>query len=202
MRLFMITIVTAFAAVIATPGAAYAHCDTYDGPVVKAGEKALQNASLEPALIWVQPEAEAELRAAFAQALEVRKLGKDARALADRFFLETLVRLHRAGEGEAFTGIQPKGTDIGPVVPAADAAIKSGSSRGVTKMITDAATKGVHHRFERVLATRKFKPNDIAAGRKFVDAYVDFTHYVERVYNDAAGSAHGHAAEAAGHAAH
>lgn len=202
MRPVMISIVTAFVALVAMTAPVYAHCDTYDGPVVKAGQRALQTANLDNALIWVKPEAEAELRAAFAQALEVRKLGNDARELADRYFLETFVRLHRAGEGEAFTGIKPKGTDLGPVIPAADAAIKSGSPRAVTKLITDAATKGVHHRFERVYAARKFKPNDIAAGRKYVDAYVTFTHYVERVYNDAAGSAHGHAAEAAGHAAH
>lgn len=191
MRALLITfLVGAFVVAAQTPAAA--HCDTYDGPVVKAGEKSLDTGELDFALIWVKPAAEAELRAAFKQALAVRKLGVEARGLADRYFLETLVRLHRAGEGEPFTGIKPKGTDLGPVIPLADAAIKSGSPRALTKVITEATNEGLHHRFSRVLAKRNFKPKDIAAGREYVDAYVLFTHYVEGLYNVAAAAAHGH----------
>jgi hypothetical protein len=30
------------------------------------------------------------------------------------------IRLHRAGEGAAFTGLKPSGGDVGPAIPAAD----------------------------------------------------------------------------------
>jgi hypothetical protein len=171
---------------------ASAHCDTYDGPVVKAGQQALETDNLDLALIWIKPEAETELRAAFKQAQAVRSLGKDARELADRFFLETLVRLHRAGEGIGFTGIKPKGTDVGVAIPAADAALASGSMRTLSKLITDAAQAGLQKRIDRVRATRKFKPHDVARGREYVEAYVMFTHYVEGVYERATAATNAH----------
>ena len=179
---------------------AYAHCDTMDGPVVQAGMKALDTSDVDAALIWIQPKDEAELRAAFEQARKVRKQGPDARALADRYFLETLVRLHRAGEGEPYTGIKPAGEKVAPSVAAADAAIVSGSARAVTSMILDSATAGIKERLDRVVATRKFKPHDVRAGREHVAAYVSFVHYVEALHAIAAGE-HGEA-EAAPAPAH
>ena len=171
------------------PSAASAHCDTYDGPVVKAGQKALETNDLDYALIWIKPAAEPELRATFKQAQKVRGLGKDARELADRHFLETLVRLHRAGEGEPYTGIEPKGTDLGPVIPVADAAVASGSARALTTLLTDAVAEGVRHRLERVVATQKFKLHDVERGREYVEAYVAFMHYAEQLH-DAAAATH------------
>jgi hypothetical protein len=173
---------------------AFAHCDTYDGPVVKAGQKSLATGDLDAALIWIKPAQELELRAAFKQAITVRALGSDARELADRYFLETLVRLHRAGEGMPFTGIKPKGTDIGVAIPAADASIASGSPRALTKLVTDAAQGGIQERLARVRARRTFKPHDVAAGREYVEAYVAFTHYVEELYATASGHESEHAA--------
>ena len=104
---------------------AYAHCDGMDGPVVAAGQRSLETGDVRHALVWVLPDAETEIRNVLAHAVEVRALGAEARTLADRFFLETLVRVHRAGEGEPFTGLKPAGRDPGPVIPAADRAITS-----------------------------------------------------------------------------
>lgn len=174
------------------PAQAFAHCDTMDGPVVKAGEKSLETGELDYALVWVKPEAEVELRAAFKKALEVRKLGGTARELADTYFFETLVRLHRAGEGAPYAGLKPKGTDLGPAIPAADAAIDSGSTRAVVKLITDVTNKGLKDRFDQVIAARKYGVHDVAAGRRYVEAYVVFIHYVERLYEGATSPVHGH----------
>ena len=177
------------------PTRAFAHCDTMDGPVVKAGQKALDTGGLDYALIWVKPGEEVELRAAFTKALEVRKLGGAARELADTYFFETLVRLHRTGEGAPYTGLKPKGTDLGPAIPAADAAIDSGSTRAVAKLITDATSKGLARRFDPVIAARKYGVHDIAAGRRYVESYVLFIHYVERLYEGATSPVHGHYTE-------
>ena len=177
------------------PARAFAHCDTMDGPVVKAGQKALDTGELDYALIWVKSEAEAELRDAFKKALEVRKLGGAARDLADTYFFETLVRLHRAGEGAPYTGLKPKGTDQGPAIPAADAAIESSSTRAVAKLITDATNKGLARHLDAVIAARKYDVHSVAAGRRYVEAYVLFIHYVERLYDGATSPVHGHYAE-------
>ncbi len=38
------------------------HCDTRDGPVVKAAKKALETANPGYVLIWIPPESEKELK--------------------------------------------------------------------------------------------------------------------------------------------
>ena len=85
----------------------FAHCDTLDGPVVKTARAALEKGDVTPILKWVKKENEAEIRDLFKKTLSVRSKGKEAQELADMYFLETLVRVHRAGEGEPYTGLKP-----------------------------------------------------------------------------------------------
>lgn len=173
-----------------------AHCDGLDGPVVKAAQRALATGDVGLALVWVQPADEREIRAVFDETVAVRKLGPEAQQLADRHFFETLVRLHRAGEGAPFTGLQPAGRDLGPAIPAADRAIDTGSVSALDQLLTDAVRHGLHERFERLMALKKHDPKDLAAGRAYVAAYVEFIHYAERLHEAAATEAHGHYREA------
>jgi hypothetical protein len=46
-----------------------------------------------------------------------------------------------------------------------------------------------------VLARKKFDENDVEAGRRFVKAYVIFTHYVEKIYDSALKPAEPHGEE-------
>src|SRR5512136_2790542 len=101
------------------------HCDTRDGPVVKAAKLALEKGNINYVLIWVPKESEKELIAAFERTMKVRKAGKDAQDLADDWFFETAIRLHRAGEGAPYTGMKPAGLEEGPVVPQAEKAIET-----------------------------------------------------------------------------
>ena len=98
---------------------ANAHCDGVDGPVATAAQRALDTGNVNLALPYAPAEAEAEIIARFEEARRVRTRSRDARALADRAFLETVVRLHRLGEGASYNGLQPAGVDYGPVIPAA-----------------------------------------------------------------------------------
>lgn len=171
---------------------ALAHCDGLDGPVVTAAQNALESGDLRRVLIWVGEEDEAEVRAAFDETVTVRKLGADARALADRYFFETVVRIHRAGEGAPFTGLKPAGRDLGPAIPAADAAIATGSPAALAQLLTEKVRQGLHAHFASVMEKKDFSFDDVAAGRTYVDAYVTYVHYVERLYEDAAQTAKGH----------
>jgi hypothetical protein len=74
------------------PLPAFAHCDTLDGPVVKLAATALDTGKVELVLPWVPKASEPEIREAFAHALAVRKLGPEAKQLADTHFFETVVR--------------------------------------------------------------------------------------------------------------
>ncbi len=176
------------------PGGVFAHCDGMDGPVVKAAQKALETGNVNFVLIWVQKKDEAEVRNAFQQTLTVRKLGAEAQRLADKYFYETLVRVHRAGEGESYTGLKPAGRDLGPAIPAADKALASGSVEPLLNLLNEAVHHGMHTTFAQAVAKKKFDHDNIEAGREYVKAYVQFIHYVERLYEAAAKPAEAHEA--------
>jgi len=166
-------------------GVASAHCDTLDGPVVTAARMALDRGDVAPVLIWVQEAHEDEIRQAFRDTLAVRTLSAEAAELADRYFFETVVRLHREGEGAPYTGLKPAGTNFGPAIPAADDALESGSIEGVAELLTGALEAGLHKQFEEALSRGDFDPADISAGRQYISSYVEYIHYVERIYDAA-----------------
>ena len=170
-----------------------AHCDTADGPVVAAAKVALAKADITPVLKWVKPEAESEIKAAFARVLAVRGKGPEVQALADQYFFENLVRIHRAGEEAPYTGILPAGTPVEPAIALADQALDSGNADQLVKGITHHVEEGIRERFARAAAAKKQAGASVAAGREFVEAYVEFTHYVERLHLDANTSASHHA---------
>ncbi len=167
----------------------FAHCDTMDGPVVKAAKMALENGDVTPVLKWVKDEYEPEIRASFERTLMVRSKGSEVKELADMYFFETLVRLHRAGEGASYTGLKPAGADLDPAVVQADKALDRGSVEDLVKLVTNAITKGVRQRFVHAAEKKRNADKSIEAGREFVEAYVEFVHYVERLHLDAAAEA-------------
>lgn len=171
---------------------AWAHCDGLDGPVVTAARDALENGDVNRVLIWVREEDEAEIRAAFNETMAVRKLSSQAQALADRYFFETLVRIHRAGEGAPYTGLKPAGRDLGPAIPAADKAIEDGSDTELVDLLTEEMRHGLQSHFNEVIKKKEFAEDDVEAGRSYVEAYVPFIHYVERLHEAAVRSSEGH----------
>jgi len=178
------------------PGNVLAHCDSLDGPVVKAAQKALDTRDLSYVLIWVQRGDEPEIRAAFEKTLTVRALSPQGKELADRYFFETVVRVHRTGEGASYTGIKPAGRDLGPAIPTADKALDEGSLDPVVTLLTKTVETGLREQFEEVIAAKDFTPGDVSAGREYIKTYVAFIHYVERLYEAMTAPAHGHFAEA------
>ena len=179
---------------IASPGS-LAHCDTMDGPVVLAARTALERGEVTPVLMWVAQDREPAIRAAFAKAMLVRGTGPEARELADLYFFETVVRVHREGEGAPYSGLRPAGTDPGAAVRQADAALEGGTVDPLLRLITDRVSSGLRARFHRALEAKKRAGEDVQAGRAFVAAYVDLMHYAERVFDQAGRSeAHGHGA--------
>jgi uncharacterized protein DUF6448 len=185
----------AFGLTCLVPGQASAHCDGLDGPVVRAAQKALDSGTVTAVLIWVRAEDEAEAREAFKRTMGVRGLSPDARQLADRFFFETVVRLHRAGEGAPYTGLAPAGRDLGPAIPAADQALDRGSVDPLVRLLARAAGDGLARHFDAVRAAASFSHDDLEAGRAYVRAYVEFIHYVERLHEAITTSSHGHFTE-------
>ena len=181
---------------------ASAHCDTADGPAVVDGRRALSTGNANIALKWVQPEGEAELRGIFERAAKVRAAGGEAAALADQWFLENLVRIHRAGEGAAYDGIKPAGTAIAPQVRAADEALERGSIEPLRGLIDADRWPELEKRFDKAIALKNFNDDDLPAARTYMDAYVSFFKYAEGHDHEHAHGHHGHAHGAGGGCGH
>lgn len=169
------------------------HCDTLNGPVVTTAKLALAKSDVTPVLKWVKKEHEAEIRAAFRQAVAVRTKGPEARELADRYFFETLVRVHRMGEGAPYTGLKPDETGVPPAIAAADQALERGSAEQLVQALTEDAAAGIRKRFQAAVEKKKHAEESVAAGREFVEAYVTFIHYVEALHSAAVAGAQPHA---------
>ena len=180
------------AVLLATSHVASAHCDTLDGPVIQDAKKAIEAKEITPVLKWVKPKDEKAVRAAFQRLLATK--AKNSEAEEHKFFA-TLVKIHRAGEGAPFTGLKPAGA-VEPAVAEADKALVSGSSDALVKLVTDDVATGIKKRYDHAATTYKHKDESVAQGREFVEAYVEYTHYVERLHQDAAGRAtHGEHAQ-------
>jgi hypothetical protein len=173
---------------LVNPSGGQAHCDTLEGPVILAAKTALEKGDVTPVLKWVKKENEEEIRTLFKKALAVRSKSPEAKELADRYFFETLVRIHRAGEGAPFTGL--KSDPVEPIIAEADRSLEKGSVDHLVKHITEELSKGIRQRFTKTQEKKKHAEDSIAAGREFVEAYVAFTHYLERLYLDAVGQVH------------
>lgn len=164
-----------------------AHCDTMGGPVVAAAKVALEKGDITPVLKWVRTEDESEIKELFKKTLIVRTKGPEAKELADMYFFETLVRIHRAGEGAPYTGL--KNAPAEPIIQAVDKALEAGSVDQLIKRMTDSVAKGIRERYERTAERKKHSEESAGAGREFVKSYVDLTHFVERLDRDASSSA-------------
>jgi hypothetical protein len=154
---------------------------------VKAATKALETGNVNYILIWVPESSEAELRSAFDRTVSVRRHGGSARGLADDWFFETAIRLHRAGEGAPYTGLKPAGLSEGPVVPKAEKAIGSGNPDETIGFIVKAVEDDLRARFHRVMETKTYDADNVAAGRNFIAAYINWVVYAHHLYMNVKG---------------
>lgn len=183
------------------------HCDTMDGPVVKAARRALEAGNVNYIVPWVHKESEEELVRAFDNALRVRRRtdDKEVTELADLWFFETAVRLHREGEGAPYTGIKPAGALESPAVPMADQAIETENPDKVIDFLADAVKEELHKRFEHVISKKGFDENDVEAAREYVQAmlgFVLFAGHLHEYIKSGGGGGGLHGKEAEGHAQH
>jgi hypothetical protein len=188
------TVTLAFVAAALAAGVALAHCDTMAGPVIPEAKAALEKGDVTPLLKWVTKDNEAEIRAVFAKAVAARAKGAEAKEVADQHFLETLVRLHRAGEGFPFTGIKDEPPE--KIVQLSDQALAAGSPDDLIKGIQGHIGEAIREKFAKVQETARNKDKSVEAGRAYVAAYVEYMHFVEGIHAAVMSSGH-HAGTAA-----
>ena len=64
---------------------------------------------------------------------------------------------------------------------AADKALKTGSANELAKHMSAAVNEGIQKRFAVALQRKKHAAASIEAGREFVEAYVEYIHFVESI---------------------
>ncbi len=157
----------------------FAHCDTMDGPVIADAKRSIENNNINYALKWVRTDDENQIREAFSLIMKVRTLSPEAKDLSEKYFFETLVRLHRNGEGVPYTGVKPSGTPIDEKILAADNSLAKGDLSPLKDLVPADMLPELTKRFEKALSLKKFDVNNVEAGREFVEAYVQFFHFAE-----------------------
>ena len=158
---------------------ANAHCDTKDGPTVADASKAIEKNNVNYVLKWVQAADEKEIKEAFGLTMKVRVLSPEAQTLADNYFFETLVRIHRRGEGVPYTGVKPSGTPIDEKILAADKAIALGNLSPLNDLVPKDKFPELKKRFDKVMSLMNFDVNNVPAGREYIEAYVQFFKFAE-----------------------
>lgn len=177
-KLLMIPLIMLSLLILST-GVTLAHCDTMDGPVIKDAKVAIEKSNINYILKWIQPQDETELKDAFLLTMKVRTLSPDAMVLADKYLFETLVRLHRSGEGVPFTGVKPAGTPIDEKILAADKSIELGNLSPLKGLVPNESVPELEKRFNKVMSLKTYDVNNIKAGRAYIEAYVQFFKFAE-----------------------
>ncbi|HEY5509482.1 MAG TPA: DUF6448 family protein [Prolixibacteraceae bacterium] len=168
-----------FSVLFVSSTVAFAHCDTMDGPVIADAKKAITENNVNYVLKWVRTQDEAEIKEAFNLSMKVRVLSPEAKELSDKYFFETLVRVHRNGEGVPFTGVKPSGTPIDEKILAADKSIELRNLSPLKDLMPKDKMPELTKRFNKVMSLRNFNVNNVEAGRKYIEAYVQFFHFAE-----------------------
>jgi len=179
-KIYALFVSATFVCVSVFVAAVYAHCDSMSGPVIPEAMIALEKGDITPVFKWIKPEYETEVKTAFSFAVKVRDKSPEAKKLADKYFLETLIRIHRAGEGAPYTGI--KETPPEKIIILTDQALVSESADELIDKIQTHLAEAIKEKFNKALQARKNKDKSVESGREFVEAYVQYTHYVEGIH--------------------
>ena len=182
---------------ILSTGIALAHCDTMDGPLIGDAKKSISENNVNYALKWVSAAHEKEIKETFELMMKVRLLSPEAKELSEKYFFETLVRIHRTGEGVPYTGIKPAGSPIDEKVRAADKSIEVGNLSPLEGMISKEDWAELSKRFDQVMHLKNYNVDQVEDGREYIEAYVRFFKFAE---GEEEGHSAGHSLE--GHEGH
>jgi hypothetical protein len=167
------------------------HCDSLDGPVVAAAREALRREDVSLVLPYVPAASEVEVEDAFGLSLKAREQGAEARDVSDRWFFETVVRLHRAGEGAPFTGLKPAGLSVGPVIPVAEQTIRDEDPRPLIDLLTQVVRDETDQRFRRMLTLKAQADRGGDAARRYVSALLGLQVWAHKLALAAHAEPHG-----------
>lgn len=172
--------VTAMLFFVSAP--AFAHCDSYDGPVIKDAVKALETNNVNMVFKWITQEQEKEIVGLFNKTYSLKKGDKEIYSIVEKHFFETLVRLHRETEGAPYTGLKPAGTTK-QIIVLSDKAIENHDIDKLLAQLNNHIGSVIKEKYHKVETLNKVKDNSAEQGRAYVEAYVDYTHSLEALHD-------------------
>jgi len=167
--------------------ALFAYCEVLEEPLVRDARKALDQHTVGLVFKWVKRDREPEITAAFDRAVKERGANPSTQAATDEIFFETLGRVHCEGEGFPFLGMNPSKPRVYPVRQAIDRALSTDEVDDLTRMMTGEVSKGIRERFDKVRQLESGQQDNVDVARQYVEAYVDYVNYIEKIHQDAMG---------------
>ncbi len=161
---------------------AFAHCDSYDGPVILDAEKALENNDVNLVLKWVQPSQEKEIIDLFTKTYKRKSEDPVVYQVLKKYFFETVVRLHRETEGAPYTGLKPAGLTK-KIVQLGDQSIKTSDLNSLLEKLENHMDQVLQEKFSDVASLYQLKDTSLTNGRAYVHAYVDYIHTLEAIHD-------------------
>jgi len=158
------------------------HCDSLSGPVIKMAKKALETGNVKLILPYVPEESEDEVITAFNKVLPLHNQPNGVKDIADTFFFETVVRLHRAGEGALYTGLKPAGLYEGPIIPIAEKAIETDSVEELKETLTYIIASEVEQRFEHMQYMKQYAEESVEDAREYVESMLGLQVWSHKIY--------------------
>ncbi len=164
------------------PQNSFAHCDSYDGPVIKDALKSLENNNPDLVMKWVDAKHEKEIKELFYKTMKYKSGDQEVYDLLEKYFLETLVRVHREGEGEPYTGLKPAGSTK-QIIKLTDIALAEEDFEGFFLKFNEHVEAILKEKYEKVAQLKKVKNQSVQKGREYVAAYVDYTHTIVKMHD-------------------
>lgn len=160
---------------------AFAHCDSFAGPVIKEAQKALETNKVELLYKWITPDDEKQINDLFAKTYSLRNGDKEVYRIVEQHFLETLVRLHRASENASYTGLKSSDS-VESIIKMSDDAILTGDIDGLLSKLNAHMNKVLKAKYDKMKALEVKKDASPEQGRAYVRAYVDYIYSIAGIH--------------------
>lgn len=190
-RSLIAVITMALLFLVLTSFPAFGHCDSEDGPIIPLIRSSFEDGNIAPLLKWLSPGDEPEIKELFESVRSLRTQSPEAREIADRLFIETFIRLHRASEGAPYTGIKKAGTIL-PIIAEVDQSLESGTVDSLADKIAQAVRSRVVEQYQYAAHLREHQDDSVEDGRAFVKAYITYVHFVEGLHDYLTAETHEH----------
>ena len=151
-----------------------------NGPVRKAAEMALVTGDADYVLLWVLKESENTLKNLLEKTCCERNSQKYVQNNSPDWYFETVNRLFERSWKTDFSGRDSGGFDENPIVRMVQRAIESGEINELCRIVPQPERDDLMQRFIDLIHKRNYDLHNLAAGRAYVSAFLDFT---GRVHN-------------------